>query len=89
MTSRGTPDFCLAYRALPSELKLAARRAYQKFSENPAHPGLRLERLRSNPRAWSVRVTQNCRAVALRFEDDAWVWIWIGSHQDFDREFPE
>jgi len=35
-----------------------------------------------------VRVTRDYRAVAQRFESDVWVWIWIGSHKDFDRQFP-
>jgi len=86
--SRGTPEFWAAYRSLPPEARLAAQQAYKKFSENPAHPGLHLERLRSNPLAWSVRVTRGYRAVALRYQQDTWIWIWIGSHRDFDREFP-
>jgi hypothetical protein len=65
----------------------AARKAYEKFSENPAHPSLRLERLRSDRRAWSVRITRNYRAVALRSSEE-WVWLWIGDHQEFDRRFP-
>jgi hypothetical protein len=44
-------------------------------------------RLEFDPRAWSVRVTLNYRAVALR-EKDSWVWFWIGTHRDFDRQFP-
>jgi hypothetical protein len=27
------------------------------------------------------------RAVAQRFDGDVWVWAWIGSHKDFDRQF--
>jgi hypothetical protein len=88
VTSRGTPDFWKGYRALPVRIKEAARVAYKKFSENPAHPSLLLERLRFDPRFWSVRVTRDHRAVAQRFEGDVWVWVWIGSHKDFDREFP-
>jgi hypothetical protein len=42
----------------------AARKAYEKFSENPAHPSLRLERLRGDRWAWSVRITRDYRAVA-------------------------
>ncbi len=38
-------------------------------------------------RAWSVRVTREYRAVARRGADE-WVWVWIGSHQEFDRQFP-
>lgn len=87
MISRATPGFWQCYGALTPELQSAARGAYRRFLENPGHPGLRLERLRCDPRAWSVRVTQNCRAVALR-NGETWIWIWIGSHQEFDRRFP-
>jgi hypothetical protein len=86
--SRGIPGFWKAYRGLPPEIKESARAAYRKFQENPAHPSLRLERLRSDPRFWSIRVTRNYRAVAQRIESDHWVWIWIGNHTEFDRQFP-
>jgi hypothetical protein len=46
--SRATPHFWELYRALPPEIRAAARKAYEKFSENPAHPGLRLERPRTD-----------------------------------------
>lgn len=88
MKSRGLAEFWEAYRALPPQIKSAARATYRKFVQNPAHPSLQLERLRSDPRFWSVRVTRDFRAVAQRFEDDIWVWVWIGSHKEFDRQFP-
>jgi hypothetical protein len=75
VTSRGTEDFWALYRKLPPEIKEAARRAHQKFRENPAHPSLQLERLRRDSRLWSVRVTRDFRAVARRFENDVWVWV--------------
>lgn len=87
MKSLGTPNFWKAYRTLPAEIKAAARATYRKFLENPAHPSLQLERLRFDVRFWSVRVTRDYRAVAQRFEGDVWIWVWIGSHRDFDREF--
>jgi hypothetical protein len=88
VTSSGTAEFWQLYRDLPSEVREAARSAFRKFSENPAHPGLHLERLRFDSRAWSVRVTRNYRAIARRYEDD-WLWFWIGSHEEFDRRFPK
>jgi len=88
VTSRGTSDFWELYWALPEEVRTAARAAYNKFQQNPAHPSLQLERMRSDPRFWSVRVTRDYRAVAQRFPDDTWIWVWIGSHRDFDRQFP-
>lgn len=87
MTSRGTAQFWQLYRNLPPDIQAATRKAHATFLENHAHPGLRLERLRSDPRAWSVRVTRDYRAVALRSDDD-WVWFWIGTHNEFDRKFP-
>ena len=88
MKSFGTEKFWKTYRALPIGIKEAARATHRRFMENPAHPSLQLERLRSDPRFWSVRVTRDYRAVAQRFEGDVWVWAWIGSHKEFDRQFP-
>ncbi|MGH7935444.1 MAG: hypothetical protein ACREF8_00350 [Chthoniobacterales bacterium] len=87
MISRAAPEFWELYHELSPEHRSAARRAYQLFSENPAHPGLRLERLRFDPRAWSVRVSRDIRTVALRHKDE-WLWIWVGTHKDFERRFP-
>lgn len=88
MKSTGTAQFWRLYHQLPPEIQLAARRTYKKLLENPAHPSLRLERLRSAPRGWSVRVSKNYRAVALRLPGEVWIWDWIGDHADFDREYP-
>ena len=87
MKSRGTPEFWRLYRRLLPEVRAAARRAYTRFCENPAHPSLQLERLKDDERAWSVRVSRDYRAVARRLGEE-WVWVWIGSHEDFDRLFP-
>src|SRR5882724_3532960 len=57
------------------------------FSQNPAHPSLRFERLAYDPRLWSVRVTSSYRAVGVR-EGEEIIWFWIGSHDEFDRAFP-
>jgi hypothetical protein len=88
MTSRGTDEFWQLYHGLPPGIRHAARNAFQKLSANPAHPGLQLERLRFDTRAWSVRITRNYRAIARRYGDD-WLWFWIGPHEEFDRCFPK
>ncbi|MGA9453506.1 MAG: hypothetical protein WBW41_19440 [Verrucomicrobiia bacterium] len=88
MTSRGTTDFWRLYHALSPKIRQAAQEAFRKFLENPAHPSLQLERLRSDERAWSVRITRNYRAVARRYDND-WLWFWIGSHEEFDGRFPK
>jgi hypothetical protein len=85
--SRVAPEFWQLYRELSTDIRSAARKAFHLFSENPAHPSLHLERLRADPRAWSVRITRDVRAVALRHREE-WLRFWIGSHKDFDRRFP-
>lgn len=70
MTSRTAPEFWQLYRELPPEIEAAARKAYALFLHDPRHASLRLERLRSDPRAWAVRITRDYRAVALRSGDD-------------------
>jgi hypothetical protein len=47
---------------------------------------LHFERLRSDPRQWSVRVTRDYRAVGI-IDGDTIIWHWIGSHEEFDRTF--
>jgi len=87
VTSRATPQFWKLYRGLPPDIRNAAQKTFLTFLSSPAHPSLRLGRLKSDRRAWSVRVTRDYRAVAYR-DGDYWIWLWIGGHEDFDRRFP-
>ena len=88
MKSRGTLEFWQLYRTLPPEIQRATRKAHAIFLENPAarRTALGTSKIRS-ARAWSVRITRDYRAVAVRSGDD-WLWVWIGTHKEFDRKFP-
>ncbi len=88
MISRTVARFWRLYGQLPIEVRQAARNAYQRFASDPAHPSLQFHRLRRDPRLWSARVTSNYRAVGIPLGDTI-TWIWIGSHDDFDRAFPK
>lgn len=46
-----------------------------------------MERLVSDPRLWSVRITSSYRAVGVRDGEEI-IWFWIGSHKEFDQAFP-
>lgn len=87
MNSLAVPSFWKLYRALPATVRRQARDAFQLFRHNPAHPGLSFERLRNDPHLWSVRVSRNYRVVGRKHEDTM-IWFWIGTHAEFDREFP-
>ena len=81
MKSFGTPKFWEAYAELPPRIKKAARKQYQLWQSDPRHSSLQFKQIEE---LWSVRVTQDYRALAL-FEDDAYHWIWIGTHAEYDQ----
>ena len=84
MKSRITRDFRTAFAALPHQIQRQAVAAYGRFRENPAHPGLHVERIHGTEPIYSVRIGLHWRALALR-DDDTLYWFWIGSHADYDR----
>ena len=51
-----------------------------------SHPSLRFKKLAGHENLWSVRVTLSVRAVGAR-DGDTVVWVWIGSHNEFDNKF--
>jgi hypothetical protein len=84
--SRTRPSFWRAYASLDSRVREAARRAYQLFENNPDHPSLRFKKLGGYEHVWSVRINEQYRAVGERRSDTV-IWIWIGTHNDFDNLF--
>jgi len=60
--------------------------AYHLFAENPNHPSLRFKKLQGSDRIWSVRISEQFRAVGVR-SGDTIEWIWIGTHNEFDNLF--
>ena len=84
MRSRATPRFWAAYRALPSVIKQAARKAYRLFREDAWHPSLQFKKVHEREPVYSVRVTLGYRAVGL-LEHDEMTWFWIGTHAEYDR----
>ena len=86
MISRGTRDFWALYRALPANVRTQARAAFLLFLDNPDHPSLRFKKLQGPYGFWSVRFGAGYRAVCKR-EGETFTWLWIGTHQDFDKMF--
>lgn len=86
MKSTANDRFWALYGELSSTVREEAKEAFHLFRQNPAHPGLSLERLRCDPESWSVRITRGYRAVGWK-QGDTMVWYWIGSHADFDETF--
>jgi hypothetical protein len=81
MRHRATPRFWQCYQALPEEVQRLADRSYELLRADARHPSLHLKRVGSY---WSVRVGLHYRALAVEDRDDL-VWVWIGTHADYDR----
>ena len=86
MKSLTRPSFWRAYSALDPRAREATRRAYRLFAENPDHPSLRFKKLGGYDHVWSVRINEQFRAVCER-RGDTVIWVWVGSHNDFDKLF--
>jgi mRNA-degrading endonuclease RelE of RelBE toxin-antitoxin system len=82
--SHMTPRFRMLLASLPEDVRRQAREAYRLFSENPRHPSLRFKRVREDNPTHSVRIGARYRALGY-FEGDTIVWVWIGTHAEYDR----
>jgi hypothetical protein len=84
MNSRVTEEFVARFAKLPTSVQAQARKSYQQWRANPAHPGLHFKRIHSQEPLYSVRIGLGWRAVGL-LEGDAIHWFWIGSHAEYDK----
>lgn len=84
MKSQITAEFRAYFVTLPEHVQRQAREAYRLFAQNPEHPGLRFRRVRDNHPTHSIRIGLHYRALGY-FEGETIVWVWIGSHAEYDR----
>ena len=76
-----TARFWRSYGELPVAVQRLADKNFELLRDNPHHPALHFKKI---GQLWSVRVGAHYRALATA-EEDAYVWFWIGSHDDYDR----
>jgi hypothetical protein len=84
MKSFTSRQFREMYSKLPDVVQMQARRAYQLFRQNPAHPGLNFKKLDSKNGIYSVRIGLGYRALG-QLDGEAIVWFWIGPHSDYEK----
>ena len=84
MRHLATGRFWRLYEELPAAVQRLADKSFGLLKANLRHPGLRSKKI---GQLWSVRVGAHYRALATE-EEDAYVWFWIGSHDDYDRLLP-
>ncbi|AMA08592.1 MULTISPECIES: ParE family toxin-like protein [unclassified Picosynechococcus] len=82
MQSFATSEFWKAYKKLPPELQEKANNTYHLWQANQDYPSLHFKKVGKN--LWSIRITNNYRALALKKGDD-YYWFWIGNHAEYER----
>jgi hypothetical protein len=65
MRSRTTRSFWARFDKLPEPVKAQARKAYQLWRTNPAHPGLNFKRIHKAEPLYSLRISRDHRALGL------------------------
>jgi mRNA-degrading endonuclease RelE of RelBE toxin-antitoxin system len=84
MQSFTTRRFRDSYGQLPAAIQQQARRTYQLFRENPAHPSLNFKEVDDNENIYSVRIGRGYRALG-KLDGAEVVWFWIGAHSEYDK----
>lgn len=80
MTVAFAPTFFSSMSDLEPKEQARTIEFVTKFQQNPAHPSLSLERLRTKDKSlWSGRITQGLRAI-LHKDGDLWSLLHAGQH---------
>ena len=81
MQHSATSRFWASYEALPTDVRSLADKNFELLRLNRHHPSLQFKQV---GKFWSARVGIHHRALALEV-DDGFVWVWVGSHADYDK----
>jgi len=89
VTSHVNARFRRHFANLPKRIQEQSSRAYRLFKTDPSHlcvcghRGLEFKKLPPHQDIWSVRITDDYRAVGQR-QGEVVVWFFIGTHAEYD-----
>ena len=83
MKSKVDPAFWRRFNALPLRIQQLARNAFVFWLKDPFYPSLHFKKLKGD--LWSVRVGDHHRATGYFLSSDTFVWIWIGTHEEYNK----
>jgi hypothetical protein len=81
MIHHATTAFWECYQQLPAAIQQLADKNYELLKADPEHPSLHFKKVGSYR---SVRVGIAYRALGI-VDEDAVIWFWIGSHDEYER----
>jgi hypothetical protein len=83
MKSKVDPAFWRRFNALPPRIQQLARNAFVFWLKDQFYPSLHFKKLKGD--LWSVRVGDHHRATGYFLASDTFVWIWIGTHEEYNK----
>ncbi|WP_238527280.1 hypothetical protein [Methylomonas methanica] len=66
---------------MPIEIQRLADKNFELLKTDPSHPSLQFKKV---GKVWSARIGISYRALAVPV-DDGFLWVWIGSHAEYDK----
>jgi hypothetical protein len=84
MNHRTLPRFWEAYQRLPKAARELADKNFELLKSDPQHPSLHFKEVDAARKLWSVRIGLQYRALGIE-TPDGMLWIWIGTHADYDK----
>lgn len=82
MKSSALPAFWDCFNRLPPQVQQTARKNFLLWQQEPSLKSLGFKRIKED--LWAVRAGSGFRALAT-FEDGAFLWFWIGAHDEYER----
>ncbi|AEG02226.1 hypothetical protein Metme_3872 [Methylomonas methanica MC09] len=81
MKHHASSAFWSSYDQLPIEIQRLADKNFELLKTDPSHPSLQFKKV---GKVWSARIGISYRALAVPV-DDGFLWVWIGSHAEYDK----
>jgi mRNA interferase RelE/StbE len=74
-----TPRFDRLFRRLPKAIRDATYEKLAAYLEDPAHPSLRVKRIKGTDRIWEISITMSYR-LTFEVEEERVILRRIGTH---------
>jgi hypothetical protein len=65
------------------DIRELADKNYRLWLAKRRHPALQFKRIGND--LWSARIGAHCRAVGKFQDGDTFLWIWIGTHEQYNK----
>jgi hypothetical protein len=82
---RATERFWKCFETLPEPVQELANRNFRLLKADPHHPSLHFKKV---GKLWSARIGLDYRALAVE-DNEGFIWVWIGSHDEYERIIKE